>query len=542
MAKEVLEMEVKSNIGDVAKDTEKLAKSTGSAKKGFKGMGTAIKGVGVALKAAGIGLIIALFAALKEALGRNQKAMELMETVMTTISITFNQIVNVLTDVVVWVTASSERFNGLGKVLMGLINLSLTPIKLAFYGLELQVLKVQLAWERWLGGADPKKMAEMRKGILETSNALVQVTESAIEAGKDIYNNFGDAVSEIKDIYAKTAEGITKISIKSNFEIATATTAANKAAKIAEAGLQGLIETNKKLAEIQRQIRDDETKTFAERIAANKELNNVLDKQEIDMLALSDKKIAAAKLELGANKDNLELQNAYQQTLTDRAGVEAQIAGLRSEQLKNQGDLEKELAETQKEIRAEGMSGLEKELQELKDAYDLKLEMARKSGMKTTAITKEYEKQKSDLVKANMLVQLDAYANLAGALSTLAGENKELAVAEAVMATWSGATKALSEGAGTPAGWINAAAIIAAGLSNVSKIMAVDVPGTTGGGGSGGIDMPVVDEALPAPQMMSGAFDISGGVAPEPLEAYVLTDSMTNSQNQLANIRRRATI
>ena len=42
--------------------------------------------------------------------------------------------------------------------------------------------------------------------------------------------------------------------------------------------------------------------------------------------------------------------------------------------------------------------------------------------------------------------------------------------------------------------------------------------------------------------MMSGAFDISGGVAPEPVEAYVVTDSMTNSQNQLANIRRRATI
>ena len=48
--------------------------------------------------------------------------------------------------------------------------------------------------------------------------------------------------------------------------------------------------------------------------------------------------------------------------------------------------------------------------------------------------------------------------------------------------------------------------------------------------------------APPAPQMMSGAFELSGGVEPEATKAYVVTDEMTNSQNQLANIRRRATI
>ena len=65
--------------------------------------------------------------------------------------------------------------------------------------------------------------------------------------------------------------------------------------------------------------------------------------------------------------------------------------------------------------------------------------------------------------------------------------------------------------------------------------MATDVP-SSGGGGGGSTPAP------PAPQMMSGAFDISGGVAPEATKAYVVTDEMSNSQNQLANIRRRATI
>ena len=60
----------------------------------------------------------------------------------------------------------------------------------------------------------------------------------------------------------------------------------------------------------------------------------------------------------------------------------------------------------------------------------------------------------------------------------------------------------------------------------------------SGGGGGGSAPAP----STPAPQMMSGAFDISGGVAPEATKAYVVTDEMSNSQNQLANIRRRATI
>jgi hypothetical protein len=42
--------------------------------------------------------------------------------------------------------------------------------------------------------------------------------------------------------------------------------------------------------------------------------------------------------------------------------------------------------------------------------------------------------------------------------------------------------------------------------------------------------------------MVGGAFELGGGVAPEPLRAYVLTDEMSESQNLLANIRRRATI
>jgi hypothetical protein len=42
--------------------------------------------------------------------------------------------------------------------------------------------------------------------------------------------------------------------------------------------------------------------------------------------------------------------------------------------------------------------------------------------------------------------------------------------------------------------------------------------------------------------MVSGQFSLEGGTAPEPVQAYVVSDDITNNQDKLAAIRRRATI
>ena len=76
-------------------------------------------------------------------------------------------------------------------------------------------------------------------------------------------------------------------------------------------------------------------------------------------------------------------------------------------------------------------------------------------------------------------------------------------------------------------------------MSNIEKILSAG-----GGGGSGNLTDTTSDVTTetPAPQMMSGDFNLTGAVEPEPVKAYVVTDEMSNSQDQLANIRRRATI
>jgi hypothetical protein len=543
MAKEVLELEVKSNIKSTTKETKDLSKGLEEAgksgSKGFKAIGTAVKGFGMALKAAGIGLVIALFVTLKEALERNQTVMNAVNTIMTTVSTTFNQVADVLIDVYDWVTKSSDRFDGLTKVISGLMTIALTPLKLSFYTIKLAVQGLMLAWEdSFLGGGDEAKIAELRLSMVGTADDIKEVGLAAIDAGKDIINNVGDAIGEIGAMGKMAVKGITDISIKANYEQAKATTAAKNSSALAEAAIQGLIEKNDRLSELQRQIRDDETKTFAERIAANKELGEILDKQEEEMLKLADTRVASAKLELDANKDNIELQVAYQQTLNDRAGVEAQIAGFRSEQMTNEVSLNKELLETQRELRAEGLSGMEQEIQELQDAYDLKLEMARKSGENTTAITKKFEDAKTKIVEDNERAKLSAISGFASAVNALAGEQKGIAVATALMNTYLAVTEVMKDKTipSTTLKFLAAGTVLAAGLNNVKNILKQDV-GDGGGGGS-----VAATPQTPAPQMMSGAFELTGGQAVEPVQAYVVSDDITNNQNKLAIIRRRATI
>lgn len=514
MAKEVLEMEIKSNTGEVTKDVKKLDKATNQAAGGFKGIGSAIKGIGTALKAAGIGLLVALLAKLMEVFSNNQKTLNFFNTGMTALSIAFNDLFKYLDDNYETVKGYlkglfTDPLGELAKLGMGIQKFFIEKMEGAVMVLDGAVTLIK-------NFANPQKFAE----------GLAKISAGIVIAGKDIkklYEEINTSVTEY------TSNLITQ---------AKATTEANNAARLAEGLLQGLIEKNDLLAETQRQIRDDERKTFAERIEANQELGRILDKQEVDMLKVTSARVKAAKLELDANKTNIDLQVAYQQALNEEAAVKAQIAGFRSEQLTNEVSLNKELLEIQNELTAAGLAGIELELAELEAAYKIKLDLARKAGIETTAIDAQYAKQRAAIVKANVETQIDAYAGLASALIGLAGENKELAVASAVIDTFVGANKALGN-APPPLNYVNMAAVIATGLANVQKILSTPVP--NGGGGGGGITGSTATQA-PAPQMMSGAFDLSGGVQPDAMRAYVVTDEMTNSQNQLANIRRRSTI
>jgi len=510
MADVEISAEINSNIGEVAKDTKKLTTESEKAQKGVGGIGKAFKGMGTAIKAAGIGLVVALLAKLMEVFSKNQKVLDVFNTAMTALSIAFNDLFGFISNNIGTVVGYFKALFEDPSVKIKELGTAIKDGLVVRFNEFLEVL-----------GLVGKAFGQLIDG--EFSKAFGTIKE----AGKQVV----DVYTGVDDSFEKVTETI-KGYVTETLKQADAITQTAKAADRAAVQFAMLNAQFLKDAELQRQIRDDETKTFEERIEANNKLNDILGEQQKLQREQIQIGITAAQqqFDINASEENFI---ALQESKVAMLELEEAITGQLSEQKTNQVSLEKELLETQKEVRAEGLSGLERELQELQDAYDLKLEMARKSGMDTTAITKQFEKQKTEVVQANVNEQLEAFSGLAGALSSLAGDNKALAIASAVIDTYVGANKAFAQGG--VAGFATGAAVIAAGLNNVRTIMATDVP-SSGGGGS------VAAPTTPAPQMMSGAFDISGGVAPEPVEAYVLTDSMTNSQNQLANIRRRATI
>ena len=502
-------MEVKSNIGEVAKDTKKLTTESTKAQKGVGGISKAFKGMGTAIKAAGIGLVVALLAKLMEVFSQNQRVLDTFNTAMTALSIAFNDLFKYLDD----------NYAVIKGYLKGLFTDPLGEMAKLGLGIEKFFIDKMKGAAMVLKGvatimaniANPKKMLE----------GMAQIAAGTVIAGKEIaaiYTDIEGAVSGYVSSVTDQAKGITALT---------------NAALLAEVQFAKLNAENLRDAEIQRQIRDDVSKTFAVRIAANEELSKILTKQSADQKEQIQIQIDSAQAAVNMN-NSIENRIALGQAENAMLELKETITGQISEQLTNQTGLEEELRQGREQSLAEGTSGLERELEELRLAYEEKKRLADKSGVDTVAITKQYEKQKSDLVKANVNEQLEAFSGLAGALSALAGDNKALAIASAVIDTYVGANKAFAQGG--VAGFATGAAVIAAGLNNVRTIMATDVPSSGGGGGS------VAAPSTPAPQMMSGAFDISGGVAPEATKAFVVTDEMSNSQNQLANIRRRATI
>ena len=524
--------EVKESLEENGKAAEKSnSKLAGGLKKVSKGF----KGVGLAMKAMGIGLVIEAFNFLKEIMMQNQTVIDGVAIATETMGVLFNQITSVVTDVFNAVSKSSEGFEGLQKVVSGLMTIAIFPLKAAFYGIILGVQEAQLAWEKsFFGDKDPETIKLLNEKIAETKENLTEVVDEVVVAGEQVATNFAEAVVEIGNVVTiateVATEGIKKISIESATATGTALANAKKNAELLEVQRAKQQLQSQLDAELQRQIRDDVRKTFDERIAANDELGRILEEQTAKEKEIVDERVRIAALELSTQKDSIALQTAYEQALLEQLDIEERIAGQRSEQLTNQAALEKELDEVRNDIRLSTMSAREQELESLTQEYNLKIQLARKAGADEVAITKKFEADKKILRQNSVNDQLSAASQLAGALGALAGESKELAVASAIIDTYVGANKAFAQGGAL--GFISAAAVIAGGLANVRNIMQTEVKGS-GGGASASIPSasPIgnaIGQAIPVNANLNDLVN-QGNDAP-PVQAYVISQEVTDSQ------------
>ena len=396
-------------VADIGKTSKSTLKGVNSISKGFKSLGLAIK-------AAGIGLLIDAMQGVKEIFSQNQRVVDTFSTVFETLSIVVNQVVNAFINTYEAISKSSENFNGLQKVLSGLITLGITPLKLGFYAIKLGVQQAQLAWEKsFFGDKDQNTIKELNKGIKETVNEITKVGSEALEAGKNIYENIGDAVGEISNIANVATENLSKVSISAAYETAKTNVALKNSAQLAAAQQARLVEQYDRQAEKLRQVRDEERNSIAERKKANDELLQVLDKQEKAMLAQADLQIASAQAEV--NKSNtIENQVALIDALANREGVLAQIEGLRSEQKANDLALDKESIElTNGKLESESKLSIERKRF---DAEQIENKLARLKKLKEIdALESEQEtirlQQVIDTANAGTQAKIDAEIALA---------------------------------------------------------------------------------------------------------------------------------
>jgi len=326
---------------NTAKSLKEVEKSSSNAAKGIKGIGNAIK-------VAGIGLLIAGLTMLKEVFMQNQKVADFFNTSFEAISIAFN-------DFVGFIDKNLGTITGFFKDIFEnprekLIELG-SAIKQGLIDRFNQLLEVF--------GLVGKSLGQLIRGEFSAAFDTIK------EAGKQTV----DVVTGVDDSFESVSETITEYTKKS-IKAAKANVELAKAAEIAAVLNQGLVEKYDRQAEQLRQIRDDESKSIEDRIKANEELALVLDEQEKAMKENAAIAVASAKAELDKNKENIQLQKAYQEALNEQAGIEAQITGFRSEQQTNTNSLLKEQKEIMNEIALFGKSERDKERLELKQQYE----------------------------------------------------------------------------------------------------------------------------------------------------------------------------
>jgi len=343
-----LQKELKDVQKSVVEGNKATEKSLESVEKSAEGSAKGVKKVGVSIKnlAKASGIIFLLqkaFEFVSSAIQENQQVMTALNTVFETAQIIFNQVLTVFTDVYKSVSSATENFDALGKVVSSLLTLGITPLKLGFNAIKLALQSAQLAWEQsFFGGKDPETIKALQEGIAETKATIGEVATEAVDAGKSIVTNIGEAVSEVGAIGGQIVEGLGKVSVKAAIETAKANMELKKNAEIAEAQSRILIEQYDREAEALRQVRDDTRLSIDERIAANDELKLVLEDQEKQMTANANAVLAAAQAQFdltGKNEDYVAVLNAEAEV----AGVLATATGFLSEQRVNEAGLQQEL-------------------------------------------------------------------------------------------------------------------------------------------------------------------------------------------------------
>ncbi len=486
MADTELKFNVKTNIDDAAKDVEKLGDNLEEANKeakesigNFQIMGVSLNSVKKAFKQI-IPMAKAMFGTIKAGI---------ISTGVGALLVAFGSLMTWFTKTKVGAEALERIFTGLGAAISVIVD---------------RISK--------FGGAIVKLFKGDRKGALKDMKATFTGIGDEIQREVKLMIELKRQLQELKD--------------------------SERALNVEFAQRRAEIEGLKLIAE-------DLTRSDKERLEAATKAFDI----ENDLL---NKRVENAEEAVRIQQQQMAHSENMEEDLDKLAELEITLADIKAESTTKQIELNNKINSIEKEAEVRRQAEHQAELDRIKEIKEKK-EQAAKDAIEAqiAAANKWFEKTTKLLDKEKAINQAvaDAKKNLIesgfAVAGELAGENEALskgvAVAQTIYSTQQAIMAALAATSvgdkliPYPLRLANAIGAGIMGASAVNKILSTS-PSSNGGGGVS------ATATTPSPQIASGAFTLEGGIEPEPARAYVVSDDITNSQNKLANIRRRATI
>jgi len=246
-------------------------------------------------------------------------------------------------------------------------------------GLTNNVEELRLKWNQLTG--DTEEAAEIQEGIAKRQEEILAHQSKAAEEAQRIVETVANGVQAVVETVKET--------VTDAVDAATKIVELRNAAELAEAQLQLQMLATQEEAEIQRQIRDDISKTIRERIEANTKLGEILNEQAENERAIAQVAVDSAQAQIDAYGENTERLKALILAKKELVDVDERITGQKSEQMTNEKALEKELFDFQQELRLLGKTEREVEMEELLVEMERLAEMKRLANDETVDLEEE---------------------------------------------------------------------------------------------------------------------------------------------------------
>lgn len=415
-----------------------------------------------------------------------------------------------------------------GTIRAGLISTGIGALLVAFGSLVTFFTKTQR-------GADKLKIA-----IAGVSAAFNVIRDRISTVGEAISLVFSGKFSEAADKLKGSFKGITD-EIKEEIKVMTDLEKRQQALRDAEIQFTVQRAATRKEIEKARLLAEDETKSQEERINALQKALDLETKTTNQELELARERVRIQEEQMKVSENLVEDEKKL-------ADFRADVLAKETKSLRLQKRVQTEINELQREIDAE-QEAIRKEKEKKEEEARKKKEAAdKKAAKEAEKLAKKQAKELLNIAKATEEAKKDLIEQGFAVAGELAGENaalsKGVAVAQTVYSTQQAIMAAL---AATSVGDkllpypLRLANAIGAGIMGASAIKKILSTSPNGAGASPSVPTATAT-GTPAPQMLSGRFELGGVEEQEPVQAYVVTDNLTDNQNKLAYIRRRATI